>query len=151
MIFIHLVIGLILGKLTNSYLPFVLGSILPDVDHIYIILRHKLYKNKFRKLIDSIKNEEKYKIRYKTPLVHSILGLIAFSIIFFIIINNLTHTIYFALAYFLHLLLDWLDKDIKYYLYPLKIKFKGYLDIWSKTERIATLILILILVAIYML
>lgn len=145
MIFLHLIIGLILGKVTHSYLPFILGSIIPDIDHLYIILKHKLYKNKFKTLIDSIKNEEKYKIRYKTPLVHSLLGLIILSGIFYIITRNNLSLIYFSFSYLMHLLMDWPDKDIKYYLYPFKIEFKGFLPIWSKTEQILTIIAIFIL------
>jgi membrane-bound metal-dependent hydrolase YbcI (DUF457 family) len=142
MIFLHLIIGIILGKLTNNYLPFILGSIIPDIDHIYTILKHKLYNKKF---LDTLKNEEKYKIRYKTPLVHSILGLIIFTILFYLVTNNYLSAIYFSLAYLLHLLIDWPDKDIKHYLYPSKIKFSGFLPIWSKQERIITIVCIFIL------
>lgn len=143
MIFLHIIIGLILGKLANSYLPFILGSLIPDIDHIYIILKHKLYKKNF---LDTLKNEEKYKIKYKTPFLHSILGLITFSAIFLLFIQSYLQTIYFSFAYLLHLLLDWPDKDIKYYFYPLKTKFKGFLPIWSKTEQIITLIALVILI-----
>ena len=81
-------------------------------------------------------------------IVHSIFGLIILSAVFFIILEN--KTIYFSIAYLLHLLLDWTDIDEKYYLYPLRIKFKGFLPIWSKLEKIFTiapifLILILLL------
>jgi len=145
MILIHLILGIILGKLTNNYLPFILGSIIPDIDHLYIIIKHKLYKNNFKSLLDSIKNEERYKIRYKTPLIHSLLGLIIISLLFFIINKNQLSLIYFSSAYFLHLIMDWFDKDIKYYLYPLKIKFKGSLEIWSKMEIFATIITIILL------
>lgn len=146
MIFLHLIIGIILGKLTSAYLPFILGSIIPDIDHVYIIIKHKLYKNKFKTLTDSIKNEEKYKIRFKTPLVHSLLGLIIISSTFYLFNQTLTSTIYFALAYLLHLLMDWPDKDIKYYIYPLKIEFKGFLPIWSKTEKVITALALIILI-----
>jgi hypothetical protein len=147
MIFLHLILGIILGNLTNNYLPFILGSIIPDIDHIYIILKHKLYKKNF---LDTFKNEEKYKIRYKTPLIHSILGLIILSSIFYFITLNQLSSIYFASAYFLHLLMDWPDKDIKYYLHPFKIKFSGFLPIWSKTEKILTIIGIIILILLFL-
>ena len=55
----------------------------------------------------------------------------------------------FAIAYFLHLMMDWIDIDEKYYLYPLKIKFKGFLPIWSKLEKILTLISLIILIILY--
>lgn len=56
---------------------------------------------------------------------------------------NNTYWIYFLIAYFLHLFIDWLDIDIKYYLYPFKIEFKGFLPIWSKTEQLFTVILVI--------
>ncbi len=136
MIFLHLILGLILGKLSGAWIPFILGSIIPDIDHIYIIFKHKLLNKKF---LDTLKNEEKYKIRYKTPLVHSLLGLILFSVIFYLFTNQQS-AIYFAVAYFLHLLMDWPDKDVKYYLYPWRLKFSGFLPIWSKIEQILTII-----------
>ena len=141
MIFVHLLLGAILGLTFGHSLLFILGSILPDIDHIYVMLKNQLWRPK--KFIDSIRFEEEYKIRYKTPLIHSILGLIIFSLIVFLINKN---WIFFSMAYFLHLLIDWLDIDKKYYLYPLKIEFKGFLPIWSRTEKILTGVLIVILV-----
>lgn len=145
MIFLHLIIGLILGKITGAWLPFLLGSIIPDLDHIYIMFKHKLLK---RNLLDTLKNEEKYQIRYKTPAVHSIFGLIVFSAVFYLCTNQQS-ALYFASAYFLHLLLDWPDKDIKYYLYPWRVKFSGFLPIWSRIEKILTIIGLAILIILF--
>jgi len=43
MIFIHLLIGMILGKIFGNYLFFILGSVIPDIDHIYIIIKNRLW------------------------------------------------------------------------------------------------------------
>ncbi len=146
MILIHLLIGIILGQIYGgNYFFFILGSILPDIDHFYIILKNKIYN--LEKLIKTIRYEKKFNLRYKTALFHSLLGLILFSII--LSIFDKRGVIYFGVAYFLHLWIDWIDIDEKYYLYPLKIKFNGFLPIWSKTEKIITLILILIIVILY--
>ncbi|HLA23680.1 MAG TPA: metal-dependent hydrolase [Candidatus Nanoarchaeia archaeon] len=145
MIFAHFLLGIILGQIYGNYFFFILGSIFPDVDHLYIILKNKIFS--YKKLIDSIKNEKKYKIRYKTPLVHSVLGMIIFSLgVYFI---NKEGMIIFAIAYLLHLLMDWPDIDDKYYLYPSKIKFRGFLPIWSRFEKIATIFLITIIFILY--
>jgi len=141
MIFIHLLVGIILGQIYGNMFFFILGSIFSDIDHIYIIIKNKFYS--LNKIINSIKNESKFNVKYKTPLFHSIFGLILFSLIIFIF--NKTGVIYFSIAYFIHLAIDWMDIDEKYYLYPLKIKFKGFLPIWSRFEQILTLILIIIL------
>jgi len=129
--------------ISGNYFFFILGSIFPDLDHIYIIIKNRLFS--LTKIIHTIKYEKKYKIRYKTELFHSLFGLILFSLLIFVFNKN--GAVYFSIAYLLHLLVDWLDIDAKYYLYPLKIKFKGFLPIWSKTEKIITLILLIVIIS----
>ncbi len=146
MIFVHFLISLILGKLFGNYFFFILGAVLPDLDHIYIIIKNKLFS--FKKIKETIKYEEKFGIRYKTALFHSILGLILFSFIIYLFKD--TKVIYFAISYLLHLLIDWMDIDKKYFLYPLKIKFKGFLSIWSNFEKMLTIILIIIVTRIHL-
>jgi len=146
MIFIHLILGLILGKLFGNYFFFILGSILPDLDHLYVIIKNKFFS--LNKILKSVKFEKRFGVRYKTPLFHSFLGLILFSVI--IAFFDTKMATLFAIAYFLHLMVDWVDIDEKYYLYPLKIKFKGFLTIWSKLEEILTIILLIILIILYL-
>ena len=141
MIFIHFIIGIILGKIFGNYLFFILGSILPDVNHIYIIIKNKLFN--LKKIKQTIKYEKRFNIRYKTKLFHSLTGLILFSLIIYFF--SKTGAVYFSIAYLIHLLIDWIDIDEKYLLYPLKIKFKGFIPIWSKFEKILTIILIIII------
>ncbi len=145
MILFHFIIGLILGKLFNNLWLFVIASILPDIDHLYIIIKNKIFT--YKRLINTLKYEEKYHIRFKTPLMHSILGLLICTLLYYLIFNQ--NRLYFALAYFVHLLLDWPDTDKKQFLYPLKYEFSGFLPIWSKTEKIIATIFILILILIY--
>ena len=142
MMLIHLLIGVILGKVFGSYFFFILGSLFPDIDHVYIAIKNKLWKSK--RFWDSIIYEKKYHIRYKTPLFHSLLGLAVFTSIMFIF--SMRGALFFSVAYFLHLLMDWADIDIKYYLYPSKIKFKGFLPIWSNFEKISTIIIAIIMI-----
>ena len=142
MIFIHFLTGIILGKFYGHYFLFILGSVFPDIDHIYIIIKNKLFN--WKKITESIKYEKKFNIKYKTPLIHSLLGLIIFSLVVYLF--NREGTLYFSIAYFLHLLIDWADIDEKYYLYPLKIKFRGFLPIWSKPEQTLTIILMLLII-----
>jgi len=58
-------------------------------------------------------------------------------------------TLYFFLAYLLHLLLDLPDRDEKQYFYPFKIKIRGWLPILSKWEILFTIILMLFLFKVY--
>jgi len=141
MIFIHLLLGIILGNIFGNYFFFLLGSIFPDIDHIYIILKNRLWN--LKKIKQTIKYEKQFGLKYKTPLLHSLLGLMIFSSVIYLFNSN--GTIYFSTAYFLHLLIDWIDIDEKYLLYPLKIKFRGFLPIWSRLEKILTIILMIII------
>ncbi len=146
MIFLHIILGLVLGKLFGDYTFFILGSLFPDIDHIYVILKNKLFS--IKKLILTVRYEEKYGLNYKTPLVHSFFGLIlSTGIVYFLFGTSASRN--FGLAYFFHFLLDWPDIDIKYYLFPLKIKFKGFLPIWSRFEQIVTCFAILLLVILF--
>ncbi len=147
MIFLHLLFGIILGKFTGNYFYAIIGAILPDIDHIYIIIKNKLYS--LNKIIDSIKYEKKYNIKYKTPFMHSISGLILFTSIIFLIDKQNYFII--AISSFSHLILDWPDIDKKYFLYPIKTEFKGFLSILSKTEQIITFIFIIIIFFSYIL
>lgn len=94
-----------------------------------------------------MKYEKKYKLEYKTPFMHSLLVLLVFTAIAYLFNFG---AIEFGIAYLLHLLIDWLDIDIKYYLYPSRIKFKGFLPIWSDFEKNITLILFFIVILVFL-
>lgn len=80
--------------------------------------------------------EEKYGLRFKTPYVHSLGGLIAFFALAAIIGLNPWQC---AAAFGTHLLLDFPDRDKKQLLFPFSEKeFHGWLPIFSKTEIIFT-------------
>ncbi len=148
MIFLHLILGLICGGLFGNTLFFIGASMFPDIDHIYLIIKHKLFR--LKRTINILKKEEEHNIHFKTPIMHSIFGLIIFSLIFFAITSNLEFTSYFALMYFSHLLLDWPDIDKKKYLYPFsKKEFCGNLSIWSKAEKKFTLLSLILVIIIY--
>ncbi len=143
MIFLHLIIALIFGKITGQYWWFLLGSVFPDIDHLFIIAKHRLWN--WGKFMRTLRFEKGYSILYKTPYTHSVLALVVYSFIVGLI--NFEWGLLFGSAYLAHLILDWLDIDVKYYLYPLKTKFQGILPIWSKTEQIVTVIGLLVLIA----
>lgn len=144
MIIAHAIIGTM--PIENHFSWFwLLGSVIPDIDHIFVILKNRLFS--INKLIDSIINEEKYGIKYKTKYFHSVSGGLLISMIVSAI--SFSGGVYFFSGYMLHLGLDFLDKDEKQYFYPLKIKTKGWLPIFSKPEIIFTIILLLISIKIY--
>jgi len=139
MILAHAIIGIMPVEKYFSWFWF-LGSLFPDLDHIFIILKYRFFSP--RKIVDSIFNEEKYGVKYKTKYFHSILGGIVFSTL--IAIFNLSGGIYFFSGYSIHLALDLFDKDEKEYFFPFKKKVRGWLPIFSKPEIIFTILLILV-------
>jgi len=145
MIFTHAIIGLIAVEGFKFSWFWFIGSTLPDIDHIFVLVHNKIFS--WSKILDSFQNEEKYGIRMKTKYFHSFFGAIILSLP--VILFNVTGGIYFFTAYLLHLLLDWPDKDIKQYLYPFKIEFKGFLPIFSKIEQIFACALSLLVISIY--
>lgn len=142
MIFAHLLVGIILGITFKSYFFFILGSVFADLDHIGVIAKNKLWG--LKNIIESVRFEKKFGIRYKTPFFHSLFGLVLFSLI--ISLFNQKGGIQFGAAYLTHLIIDGIDIDEKYFLYPLKIKFRGFLPIWSKSEQVVTSALILVVI-----
>lgn len=145
MLFVHLLLGLVLGAVFGNTIPFVLGSLFPDIDHFYVLIKNRFFD--LKKIRASIKPEKRLQVKYKTPLLHSLLGVVIFSLIVFLIKPE--YAPYFAIAYLLHLIIDWPDIDVKYYLYPLKIKFQGPLDLFSRLEIAFTFILIAELAILY--
>ncbi|MBU2474684.1 hypothetical protein KKA20_01865, partial [Patescibacteria group bacterium] len=63
MILAHYIIGVTLGNYFGNFWFIFLGSVLPDIDHLYIIFKHKIFS--WREIINSIRFENKYKISYK--------------------------------------------------------------------------------------
>lgn len=143
MILAHSIVGITVGTYTGQFWFVFWGSVLPDIDHIFVLLRHHVYP--FRKIIASMRDEEKYSLFYKTKYVHSVFGALVFSAPIFFFIDR-TGAAYFFLAYLGHLLLDWPDHDVKQYLFPFKKKFKGFLPIFSKREIMFTMLLLVLMV-----
>ena len=145
MILAHTIIGLMPVEEAKFSWYWLIGSVIPDVDHLFVIYKYKLFT--WKKLIDAEKFEDKYNIHFKTKYGHSILSAVFITLpILFISFHG---ALYFFLAYIIHLLLDWPDIDEKQYLYPLKTRFRGFLPIFSIPEIIFTIILILFLYYLY--
>ena len=141
MILAHPIVGVILGSYFGYFWYWVAGSVVPDVDHLYVMARNKIFTSE--KIIDSIRFEEKYNLKYKTRFIHSLLGAVVVSLPVFIF--NYKGGLCFFAGYAIHLLLDWLDIDEKYYLFPFQKKFSGFLPIFSVTEIIFTIVLFLVM------
>jgi hypothetical protein len=144
MILAHAIVGIAAGSYFGDPTYIFLGSVFPDIDHLYIIVKNRTYPPS--KLILSLRYDGKEGMKYKTPIIHSIFGaaICSMPIVFWDPIGAK----HFFLAYLGHLVLDWVDHDQKQYLFPLKKKFKGFLPIFSRIEIAFTLILLVIMVLI---
>lgn len=145
MIFTHPIIGLMpIDNWEFSWFWFI-GSIIPDIDHLFVLFYNKIFS--WNKFINTIRFEEKYNIHYKTKYLHSILGAFVMSApILFISVRG---AFYFFLAYIFHFILDWPDIDEKQFFYPVSKKFTGFLPIFSITEIILTVLLLIAIITWY--
>ena len=138
MILAHTIVGLMPVDNSQFSWYWFVGSVIPDIDHLFVIYKHKLFS--WKKLVEVERFEDKYNIHFKTKYGHSVFGATVTTIplLFF----NTQGALFFFLAYILHLLLDWPDIDEKQYLFPFKKKFRIFLPIFSKLEIIFTIILL---------
>ncbi len=137
MILAHAIVGLMpVGNTASSWFWF-LGSVIPDIDHLFMIYHNRFFS--WGKFIDVMRFEEKYGLHFKTKYAHSVFGAViaTLPVAFF----DSKGALYFFSAYILHLLLDWPDRDEKQYLYPLKKVFRGFLPIGSAQEIVFTILL----------
>ncbi len=141
MTIVHPLIGLILGKQFGYTAAFVIGSIFPDIDYLFVLIKNKHFK--IREAFWMMKNEDAAGERYKTPYTHSLLAWLIFSGA--VALYDWPTGLAFGAAYALHLLLDIIDTDEKQLFYPFKKTIRGFLPVFSKYE----IIFVIILVAIY--
>jgi hypothetical protein len=145
MIIAHTLIGL-MPIIDSKFSWFwLVGSVIPDIDHLFVIYKYRIFS--LKRLIEMERFEDKYNIHFKTKYGHSIFGAVIFSIP--VLLIDARGALYFFLGYLLHLVLDWPDHDEKQYFYPFKIKVRGWLSILSKWEIVFTCLLIFVLVWIY--
>ena len=145
MTFTHLLIGLILGKKFGYTPGFVIGSLFPDIDHLFVLLKNRHFHPK--EIFGMMKDEDKYGERYKTPYTHSLLAWALFSSIVAFLFSY-GAGIAFLVAYLIHLLLDLLDKDEIQIFYPAKFGVRGFLPVFSFWEIVFGIFLIFIYVQI---
>ena len=138
MILAHIVVGMMPVNQSEFSWFWFIGSVITDIDHLFVLYKYRIFS--WAKLIDAEKFEDKYNIHFKTKYVHSIFGAVMMTLPVLFISRE--GAVYFFGAYLIHLALDWLDIDEKQYFYPLKIKTRGFLPIWSKPEIALTVALL---------
>lgn len=137
----HLAAGLIIGKLTDNYAAAFIGSTIVDLDHLLAFYRsHVLLK--LRKIIAATTNQNSI-VTNQRNYFHNIIFFLVVSII--ILTINFKIGLVFSLAYLSHLVLDALDDQGYFPLYPSKkISLRGPIKYFSKQEIIFALVLFFI-------
>ena len=136
-----------MGKFFGHYTAFIIGAVIAVIDHWFVYARNGFFNFKnfsLSRLMDVVKHEERYGVKSKSGLFHSLFGLGWMTGLVWLFFP--LEALFFGIGYLTHLILDWPDKEEKQYLYPLKIKFKGFLPIWSYGEKIVTFLFVVVLV-----
>ena len=143
-IFAHLFVGLIIGKISGSYLVALIGALFVDLDHLIVYIKNGiLFKPK--KLWKTI-TDANDPYGFQRNFLHNFFIWMIISIL--IIILDFKIGIIFSLAYLSHLLLDSLDGSDFYPFYPWKFNVKGPIKYLSFSEIIFTFILLIIFITI---
>lgn len=141
----HIAAGLVIGKITGDYTAAVIGSLIPDLDHLYSYFKHGAFKS-WKKIIQTITSEEDPHDDQRNYF-HNIFFFLA--VVAFFMIINFSVGLIFSIAYFVHLLMDSLDGAEYYPLYPNKrINLRGPIGYFSKYDMAVSIVLIIIYVAI---
>jgi membrane-bound metal-dependent hydrolase YbcI (DUF457 family) len=141
MLFItHLITGVILGAISGNYLWVILGSMLVDIDHVYVFLRHRIYNplHMVRLGCDS-----RDVIKGQRTVAHSLLGwaIVSGAIYLF----DATVGFYFGVGYLAHLLLDAFDKAELQLFYPLSWHIRGPINYNSRSEHVLLAVLVVLI------
>ena len=137
----HLAAGLIIGKLTGDYTVAFIGATAVDLDHLFAFYRsHVLLK--FKKIIAATTSQN-FIVDDQRNYFHNILFFLVVSAI--ILMINFKIGLVFSLAYLSHLILDSLDDQTYFPLYPYKkINSRGPIKYFSQQEVIFALVLFFI-------
>lgn len=137
----HLAVGLIISKLSGDYNASLLGSVVMDLDHFIAYYRTGILL-KFRKILIATTGRDDIGLPQRN-FFHNIFFCLLVSAVISAI--NFSAGLVFGAAYFCHLILDALDSENYYPLYPsLKINLRGPIKYFSRQEFIFTFILLLI-------
>jgi membrane-bound metal-dependent hydrolase YbcI (DUF457 family) len=139
----HVLVGLIIGRITGDFTTALVGSLVMDLDHAISYFRHGILF-KARQLLKAISHEED-PWGDQRNFLHSIFSWAAISAV--ILFINFQIGLVFSVAYFFHLVLDALDGADFYPFFPFfkKVVIKGFVKYYSSQEIIFDICLMLAL------
>jgi len=134
---IHLLVGLIIGKISGQYAIAIIGAVFLDLDHLICYSRNGvlLRPKKLWRLLTTSKDP----YGSQRNFLHSFFAWASISLIGILI--NFEIGLIFSTAYLTHLLIDMLDDADYYPFYPFKINVKGIIKYFSKSEVLIIILL----------
>ncbi len=138
--FAHLAAGLIIGKLFNSYALAIATSLLLDVDHLYVFIKHRVLFSA-QKFWDTITDPIDH-LGGQRAILHNYFVWAFLSLLVFLWNRNIG--IVFSVSYFAHLFLDLIDGSDFTPFWPFPLNIQGPVTYFSTTEFVFTGFLYLI-------
>jgi membrane-bound metal-dependent hydrolase YbcI (DUF457 family) len=134
----HILLGMIIGKITGNYLLAIIFSVIIDIDHLFVFAKHKILFN-FKDFMNTVMDPED-RTGHQRNYLHNVFALVILSFIVFLLFREFW--IVFFFSYLGHLFLDMIDKSDFYPLYPFRNwNFKGFVEYGSKEEIVFSLAL----------
>lgn len=141
----HLAVGLVIGKLTGDYTFALLGTIGPDVDHVYSYAKHGFFSS-FKKFIKIATSEEDPYDDQRNYL-HNIFIVTLICLLVFIFSYQIAGA--FLFGYLSHLLMDAFDRADYFPLFPnRKINLRGPIGYFSKYDIFISILLLIVFIII---
>jgi membrane-bound metal-dependent hydrolase YbcI (DUF457 family) len=141
LILTHLLFGLFLGKLLGSVLLVAIGSIIVDIDHLYVFVKRGLIFYP-RKLWASMFSPHDPYGTHRT-VAHSFFAWLVVTIA--VTLVNKQYGAMISIGYLGHLMLDAIDSDDLQLMFPLKGTMKGPVVYNSRVEYFIDIIIVAVL------
>ncbi len=139
----HVILGVLIGKITGDFPTAIAVSVLVDIDHLVSYVRHGVLTD-YKKFLNVITDKED-PYGDQRGYLHNILIAGLLSALSFLV--GMSFGLVFTLSYFGHLLLDALDKSDYWSLFPYKkINIRWPIEYYSYQEILLMCVLIVAII-----
>jgi len=137
----HLLFGLLLGKMMGNVLLVAIGSVLVDVDHIYVFIKRGIIFYPRKLWASMFTPHDPYGTQ--RTVAHSLFAWIIVTIAMSFV--NKQYGAMISIGYLTHLMLDAIDNDDLQLMFPLKGHIRGPVVYNSRVEYFLNIILVAII------
>jgi membrane-bound metal-dependent hydrolase YbcI (DUF457 family) len=138
----HLLFGIFLGQLMGNIPLVTIGSIIVDIDHIFVYILYGVIFSP-RKVINALTSPHDVYVESRTQ-IHSLLIWLVFTLIVFAIDRSIAK--FLSIGYLSHLILDSIDTQGLKLVWPLKGVIKGPVVYNSQMEYFFDIMLVALVV-----